>query len=66
MDDLKSENLPVRPESKLSDEGGSGVAIDKLHRQIQNHKSTIAIIGLGYVGLPLAIRFSEEGFKVAV
>ena len=65
MDDLKSENLPVRPESKLSDEGGSGVAIDKLHRQIQNHKSTIAIIGLGYVGLPLAIRFSEEGFKVA-
>ena len=31
---------------------------------IVNRKSTIAIIGLGYVGLPLAIRFSEEGFPV--
>jgi len=31
---------------------------------IVNRKSTIAVIGLGYVGLPLAIRFSEEGFSV--
>jgi UDP-N-acetyl-D-glucosamine dehydrogenase len=30
---------------------------------IVNKKSSIAIIGLGYVGLPLTIRFSEEGFK---
>ena len=31
--------------------------------KIKNHKSTIGVIGLGYVGLPLTIRFSEEGFK---
>lgn len=31
---------------------------------IENKQSKIGIIGLGYVGLPLAIRFSEEGFKV--
>ncbi|MBT5471203.1 MAG: nucleotide sugar dehydrogenase [Nitrospina sp.] len=31
---------------------------------IVNKKSSIAIIGLGYVGLPLAIRFAEVGFKV--
>mgnify|MGYP000914184440 CR=1 FL=1 len=31
--------------------------------QIQNRDACIAVIGLGYVGLPLAIRFSEEGFK---
>ena len=31
--------------------------------QIINRKSSIGIIGLGYVGLPLIIRFSEEGFK---
>ena len=31
--------------------------------RIKNHKSTIGVIGLGYVGLPLAIRFSEVGFK---
>ena len=34
-----------------------------LKTKIKNHKSTIGVIGLGYVGLPLAIRFSEEGFK---
>ena len=32
--------------------------------QIQNRDASIAVIGLGYVGLPLSIRFSEEGFKV--
>ena len=51
MNNLKSKNL-------------SGVAIDKLHMRVKKHKSTIGIIGLGYVGLPLSIRFSEEGFKV--
>jgi len=32
--------------------------------KILNQKSIIGIIGLGYVGLPLAIRFSQERFKV--
>jgi len=32
--------------------------------KIQNRDACIAVIGLGYVGLPLAIRFSVEGFKV--
>jgi len=30
---------------------------------IKNQESKIAIIGVGYAGLPLAIRFSEKGFK---
>jgi UDP-N-acetyl-D-glucosamine dehydrogenase len=34
-----------------------------LKSKINNHKSTIGVIGLGYVGLPLAIRFYEENFK---
>jgi len=38
--------------------------MNSLNSRIINQKSTIGIIGLGYVGLPLAIRFSEEGFKV--
>jgi UDP-N-acetyl-D-glucosamine dehydrogenase len=50
MDDIKSEH-------------SSGVAIDKLRRRIKNRQLLIGVIGLGYVGLPLAIRFSEEGFK---
>jgi len=36
----------------------------KLISKIENKESIIGIIGLGYVGLPLVIRFSEEGFKV--
>lgn len=34
--------------------------ITKLHGK----KAVIGVIGLGYVGLPLMIRFCEEGFKV--
>ena len=32
--------------------------------QIQSREAVIGIVGLGYVGLPLALRFVEEGFKV--
>ena len=35
----------------------------QLRKRIQNREIIVGIIGLGYVGLPLAIRFSEEGFK---
>ncbi|MDP2837747.1 MAG: NAD(P)-binding domain-containing protein, partial [Candidatus Moranbacteria bacterium] len=27
-------------------------------------KKTVAVVGLGYVGLPLAVRASERGYKV--
>ena len=37
--------------------------IKNLKSKIQSKESKIGIIGLGYVGLPLAIRFSEEGFQ---
>ena len=35
----------------------------KLISRIENRESIVGIIGLGYVGLPLLIRFTEEGFK---
>ena len=31
---------------------------------MQNSKTTIGVVGLGYVGLPLAISFAETGFEV--
>ena len=37
---------------------------DTIIPKIKNRTAVIGIIGLGYVGLPLVIRFSEEGFKV--
>ena len=32
--------------------------------KIKNKKITIGVVGLGYVGLPLALRFAEVGFNV--
>ncbi len=38
--------------------------INSLKESIKNKEARIGIYGLGYVGLPLALRFSEVGFKV--
>ncbi|SMC27152.1 UDP-N-acetyl-D-glucosamine dehydrogenase [Desulfacinum hydrothermale DSM 13146] len=38
--------------------------MNDLLRKIQNQKATVGIIGLGYVGLPLLIRFGEAGFAL--
>ncbi len=35
-----------------------------LKQKIENRSAHIGVVGLGYVGLPLALRFSAVGFKV--
>ncbi|HEU4442811.1 MAG TPA: nucleotide sugar dehydrogenase [Burkholderiales bacterium] len=35
-----------------------------LLQKIRDRKAVVAVVGLGYVGLPLALRFSECGFRV--
>ena len=37
---------------------------EQLLQKIKAKQLKVGIIGLGYVGLPLALRFSEEGFVV--
>jgi UDP-N-acetyl-D-glucosamine dehydrogenase len=37
---------------------------EDLFARIQNHSAVVAIVGLGYVGLPLAVAFAERGFPV--
>ena len=37
---------------------------DALLENIRGHRARIGIIGLGYVGLPLVLRFGDEGFHV--
>ena len=37
--------------------------LEKLSKKIKSRSASIGIIGLGYVGLPLVIRFAEEGLK---
>ncbi len=36
----------------------------KLDKKIKNREAIIGVIGLGYVGLPLALRFAKKGFNV--
>tara|TARA_B100000780_G_scaffold45075_1_gene28057 strand:- start:130 stop:351 length:222 start_codon:yes stop_codon:yes gene_type:complete len=38
--------------------------MDNLKIKLKNKKAKIGIIGLGYVGLPLCLRFLEVGFNV--
>jgi nucleotide sugar dehydrogenase len=35
-----------------------------MHKNSRNNKKTVCVIGLGYVGLPLAVRCVERGYKV--
>ncbi|MBX7234876.1 MAG: nucleotide sugar dehydrogenase [Caldilineales bacterium] len=37
---------------------------EQLLQRIHDHSAVIAIIGLGYVGLPLGVAFAENGFSV--
>ncbi len=37
---------------------------NQLLHKIENHTAQVAIIGLGYVGLPLAVAFAEAGFPL--
>jgi nucleotide sugar dehydrogenase len=36
----------------------------RLHSQLKNRTATVAVIGLGYVGLPLSLAFTAAGFEV--
>ena len=38
--------------------------MDSLKSKIDRKKAQICVLGLGYVGLPLALRFAEAGFPV--
>ena len=36
----------------------------KLKEKIEKRKAVVGVIGLGYVGLPLAVEFGDQGFKI--
>ena len=38
--------------------------MNNLEKKIQDKSAVIGIIGLGYVGLPLAVEFANSDFKV--
>jgi len=42
----------------------AGISLADLKKKIETRQARIGIIGMGYVGLPLALLFSNEGFRV--
>jgi UDP-N-acetyl-D-glucosamine dehydrogenase len=42
----------------------SGTAAEILEEKIRTHAARVGIVGLGYVGLPLAVEFAKAGFDV--
>lgn len=62
-------HLNPRPLNSITMERkySSGVpteTVDRLIQKIVGKEVLVGIIGLGYVGLPLVLRFCEQGFKV--
>src|ERR1700719_2995812 len=52
------------PENLMTTYSAADTSVDQLKTRIQNHQARVGIIGLGYVGLPLALLFSEQKFRV--
>jgi UDP-N-acetyl-D-glucosamine dehydrogenase len=50
--------------SKSSSAGGAGI-ISRLEKKIKDRSAQVAIMGMGYVGLPLAVELGRVGFRVA-
>jgi UDP-N-acetyl-D-glucosamine dehydrogenase len=43
---------------------GTVATFEALKGKIQNKTARVGIVGLGYVGLPLAVEFANAGFSV--
>src|SRR5271169_5763192 len=48
----------------MTDQSIANSTVDSMINKIQQHQAHIGIIGLGYVGLPLALLYSEQEFPV--
>src|ERR1700733_8608530 len=48
----------------MTTHSAADTSFDQLKTKIQQHQARIGIIGLGYVGLPLALLYSEQKFRV--
>jgi UDP-N-acetyl-D-glucosamine dehydrogenase len=48
----------------MSSQTASATHVSELKSKIEQRQARVAVIGLGYVGLPLALLYSEQGFPV--
>lgn len=64
---LESERSHLRKQNPIvttTNSSSAAHSVDQLMRRIQQRQARVGIIGLGYVGLPLALLFSEQKFPV--
>src|SRR5215471_3238747 len=74
---MRARNLPTRGKegknvharisgnsTPMSSPTASPTHFSELKTKIEHRQARVAIIGLGYVGLPLALLYSESGFRV--
>jgi UDP-N-acetyl-D-glucosamine dehydrogenase len=62
---LRAAHLSFIPEKYfMTTSSAADTSFDQLKTRIQQHQARIGIIGLGYVGLPLALLYSEQKFRV--
>src|SRR5256885_3995365 len=61
---LESERIPHRFITIMSSQSLSDTHFSELKTKIEQKQARVAIIGLGYVGLPLALLYAESGFNV--
>src|SRR4029453_10999660 len=61
----RSTSGPIRGRvAELGSPGGFMNRLDDLSDRIDSREARIGVIGLGYVGLPLALGFARAGFRV--
>jgi UDP-N-acetyl-D-glucosamine dehydrogenase len=49
---------------KMTTYSAADISVDQLKTKIKERQAQVGIIGLGYVGLPLALLYSEQKFQV--
>ena len=65
MDDTLNRRAAVAAiESTPAHHAREASIAQRLVRRLRSKQSTIAIVGLGYVGLPLLLRFAQVGYRV--
>jgi UDP-N-acetyl-D-glucosamine dehydrogenase len=62
--DLTRSTPTVCPGSLATKPAVLGCGVKELERRILTRDAVVAVVGLGYVGIPLAVAYAEAGFRV--
>ncbi len=64
MYDVRDSNDESRKTKTRSAKRGTMSTYTELKKKIKDKKAVITVVGLGYVGLPIALEFCEKGYTV--